>query len=105
MIELAEQLATALRVFKGDAALALWLFDDAGGSAAAQAFIDQAQLAQVAPDDLQVRARLADIAPTAARLLEAAVLLVKLVSSLDPRGGTDNEAKANAANLEPIARP
>src|SRR5205085_5801804 len=42
MIELAEQLATALRVFKGDAALALWLFEHAGGSAAAQAFVDQA---------------------------------------------------------------
>ena len=104
MIELAEQLATALRVFKGDAALALWLFEHAGGSAAAQAFVDQAQRAQLDPDDPQVRARLAELAPTAARLLEAAVLLVKLVSSLDPGGGSDNEAKANATNLEPIAR-
>jgi hypothetical protein len=60
---------------------------------------------QLDPDNPQQHARLFELAPTAAHLLEAAILLVNLVSTLDPRGGSHNEAKSNAANLEPISRP
>jgi hypothetical protein len=104
MIELADRLATALRVLKGDLRLALWLFDHAGGPAAAQAFVDQSQRARAYPDNPIEQARLLELAPTAARLLEAAIMLTNVVSSLEPDAGSDEEAQANAPNLDPVPR-
>jgi hypothetical protein len=99
LIELADRVATALRVFKGDTRLALWLFQHAGGQAAAQSFVEQAERAEHNPDNPIEQARLLDLAPTAARLLEAAVLLANVVSSLQT---PDDEAEANAPDLQPI---
>jgi hypothetical protein len=104
MIELADRLATALRVLKGDLRLALWLFDHAGGGAYAQAFVDQTQRAQQYPDDPLEQARLLQLAPAAARLLEAAIMLANVVSSIEPNTGPDEEAQPNAANLDPVPR-
>jgi FHA domain-containing protein len=104
MIDLAERLATALRLLKGDIALAMWLFEHAGGPPAAQAFVEQAQRLQADPNNAQELAVLVDSAPTAAHLLEAAILLVNVLSSLDPVGGVDNQLEADAANLQPVAR-
>ncbi|HEY2592791.1 MAG TPA: hypothetical protein VGK33_02695, partial [Chloroflexota bacterium] len=104
LIDLADQLAASLRQFKGDANLALWLFDHAGGQPAVQAFAEQLARLQRSPDNLQEQARLLEQTPTAARLLEAAVLLANVVSSLGTRAPTDHEAQPNATNLEPVAR-
>jgi hypothetical protein len=101
LIELADRVATALRVFKGDTRLALWLFQHAGGQTAAQSFVEQAERAEHNPDNPIEQARLLDLAPTAARLLEAAVLLANVVSSLQT---PDDEAEANAPDLQPIPR-
>jgi hypothetical protein len=104
MIDLAEHLASALRLLKGDLALAMWLFEHAGGPPAAQEFVGHVQRLQANPNDPQDLADLIESAPTAARLLEAAVLLVNVLSSLDPPGGVDNQLEADAANLQPVAR-
>jgi hypothetical protein len=104
LIDLADQLANALRQFKGDANLALWLFEHAGGQAAAHAFAQQVDRARKYPDNPDEQARLLEQAPTAARLLEAAVLLANVISSLGTQAGTDNEAKPNATNLQPVTR-
>jgi hypothetical protein len=102
LIELADRLATALRVLKGDTRLALWLYKHAGGEAAAKTFIQQAQRADANPDDPIEQARLLGMSATAARLLEAAVMLANVVSTLQ---SPDDEAQTDAANLEPISRP
>jgi hypothetical protein len=102
LIELADRLGTALRVFKGDTRLALWLFEHAGGRAAAQSFVEQAERAERNPDNPIEQARLLDLAPTAARLLEAATMLANVVSSFQT---PDDEAEANAPDLQPIPRP
>jgi hypothetical protein len=104
MIELAEHLATALRVLKGDLALAMWLFEHAGGPPAAQEFVNQVRRLQADPNNPQDLADLLESAPVAARLLEAAILLVNVLSSLDPPGGIDNQLEADAADLQPVAR-
>jgi hypothetical protein len=104
LIELADRVAVALRQFKGDANLALWLFEHAGGEAAAHAFTQQVERVQRNPEDPREQALLLEHAPTAARLLEAAILLANVVSSLGTRTGPDNEVKPNATDLEPIAR-
>jgi hypothetical protein len=105
LIQLADQLATALRLFKGDARLALWLFERAGGQAAAQAFVEQVQRLQRNPDDPREQDRLQELAPTAASLLQAAVMLANLVSSLGTQTPAEQEAQANASDLHPVARP
>jgi pSer/pThr/pTyr-binding forkhead associated (FHA) protein len=101
LIDLADRLATALRLFKGDTKLALWLFQHAGGQAAAQSFVEQAERAERNPDNPIEQARLLDLAPTAARLLEAAVMLANVVSSFQT---PDDEAEANAPDLQPVPR-
>jgi hypothetical protein len=101
MIDLADRLATALRVLKGDTRLAMWLFDHAGGAAAAQTFVEQARLAQANPDNPLEQARVLDLAPSAAQLLEAAIMLRNVLSAF----GTDDEAQADAADLDPVTRP
>jgi hypothetical protein len=104
LIDLADQLGAALRQFKGDANLALWLFEHAGGQPAAHAFAEQLARLQRYPEDPQEQARLLEQAPTAARLLEAAILLANVVSSLGTQAPTDHEAQPNATNLDPVAR-
>ena len=104
LIDLAEHLATALRVLKGDLALAMWLFEHAGGPGAAQEFVDYARRLQADPNNPQDQADVLESAAGAARLLEAAILLVNVVQSLDPAGGIDNQLEADAANLQPVAR-
>jgi hypothetical protein len=89
-------------VFKGDTRLALWLFEHAGGRAAAQSFVEQAERAERNPDNPIEQARLLDLAPTAARLLQAAIMLANVVSSFQT---PDDEAEANAPDLQPIPRP
>jgi hypothetical protein len=105
MIDLAEHLAAALRLLKGDIALAMWLFEHAGGPPAAQEFVDHVHRLQADPNNSQDLADVVESAPTAARLLEAAVLLVNVLSSsLDPASGVDNQLEADAADLQPVAR-
>jgi hypothetical protein len=104
MIELAEQLATSLRLLKGDISLAMWLFEHAGGPAAAQEFVDYARRLQTDPRNPQDQIDVLESAAGAARLLEAAILLFNVVSSLDPPGGVDNQLEADAADLQPVAR-
>jgi hypothetical protein len=111
MIEMAEHLATALRLLKGDLSLAMWLFEHAGGPGAAQEFVDYVRRLQAEPNNPQDQADVLEAAPAAARLLEAAILLVNVLSSsLDPAGGIepasgiDNELEADAADLQPVAR-
>jgi hypothetical protein len=104
MIDLAEHLAAALRLLKGDIAVAMWLFEHAGGPPAAQEFVDHVQRLQADPNNPHDLAELVEFAPTAARLLEAAVLLVNVLSSLDPPSGVDNQLEADAADLQPVAR-
>ena len=104
LIQFADQLTAALRRFKGDASLALWLFDHAGGEAAARAFVQQVERARHNPDNPDEQARLLEQAPSAARLLESAILLANVVSSLGTRAAPDNEVKPNATDLEPVAR-
>jgi hypothetical protein len=105
LIDLADRLAAALRQFKGDANLALWLFEHAGGQASAHAFTQQVERVQHNPASPREQALLVEQAPTAARLLEAAILLANVVSSLGTRtNAADNEVKPNATDLEPIAR-
>jgi hypothetical protein len=105
MIDLAEHLAAALRLLKGDIALAMWLFEHAGGPPAAQGFVDHVHRLQADPNNSQDLADVVESAPTAARLLEAAVLLVNVLSSsLDPASGVDNQLEADAADLQPVAR-
>ncbi|MBV9579362.1 MAG: FHA domain-containing protein [Chloroflexi bacterium] len=104
LIQLADQLAIALRRFKGDASLALWLFDHAGGPAAAHAFTQQVERVRANPTSPDEQARLLDQAPAAARLLEAAILLANVVSSLGTPPAADNELQSNASKLEPVAR-
>jgi hypothetical protein len=101
LIDLADRLAAGLRLFKGDAALALWLFDHAGGEPAVREFADQVNRALRNPRE---EARLVELAPSAARLLEAAVLLANVVSSLGLETPADDEVKSNAPNLEPVTR-
>jgi predicted component of type VI protein secretion system len=101
LIALADRLATALRVFKGDAGLALWLFNHAGGEAAVQAFADQLQRAQRDPSEVQ---KLVDMAPQAAELLQAAVLLGRVIASLGPHTPPEDESQANASHLQPVPR-
>ncbi len=76
LIHMAEQLTAGLRALKGDTALALWLFNHAGGQAALDAFVQQARKLELDPDNPEEQQRLVALAPTAARLLEAAGLLV-----------------------------
>jgi hypothetical protein len=102
LIDLADRVATGLKVFKGDMRLALWLFEHAGGRAAAQTFIEQAHRAEHNPDNPIEQARLLDLAPTAARLLEAASMLANVVSSLGET--TDDESETNAPDLQPVPR-
>jgi hypothetical protein len=104
LIDLAENLATSLRVLKGDIGLAMWLFEHAGGPAAAQEFVDYARRLQSDPDNPQDQADVLESAAGAARLLEAAILLVNVLSSLEPAGGVDDQLKADAADLQPVAR-
>jgi hypothetical protein len=104
LIDLAEHLATALRLLKGDLALAMWLFEHAGGPPAAQEFVDYVRTLQADPANPRAQADVLESAPAAARLLEAAILLVNVLSSLDPAGGIDNQLEADAADLQPVAR-
>jgi hypothetical protein len=104
LIDLAENLATSLRVLKGDIGLAMWLFEHAGGPAAAQEFVDYARRLQADPDNPQDQADVLESAAGAARLLEAAILLVNVLSSLEPAGGVDDQLEADAADLQPVAR-
>jgi hypothetical protein len=104
LIEVAEHLATALRLLKGDLALAMWLFEHAGGPPAAQEFVDYVRNLQADPANPRDQADVLESAPGAARLLEAAILLVNVLSSLDPAGGIDNQLEADAADLQPVAR-
>jgi predicted component of type VI protein secretion system len=86
IIALADRLSAALRLLKADTAQALALFDHAGGQQAAQAFIEQSHRAEANPDNPIEQARLLDLAPTAARLLEAASTLAHAVSALHENG-------------------
>ena len=56
------------------------------------------------PDNPQDQADVLESAPGAARLLEAAILLVNVLSSLEPAGGVDEQLEADAADLQPVAR-
>ena len=105
LIDLADELAAALRIFKGDAGLALWLFDHAGGEQAAQQFSQQVQRLQANPQDARELQAFLDMAPTAASLLEAASMLARVVSALGTHTPTNDESQANAPDLQPISRP
>jgi len=104
LIDLADQLAAALRLFKGDAGLALWLFDHAGGEQAAQQFSQQVRRLQANPQDPRELQALLELAPTAASLLEAASMLARVVSALGTHTPTNDESQANAPDLQPISR-
>ncbi len=104
MIDLADQLAVALRVFKGDAGLALWLFDHAGGETAAHQFAEQVRRVQANPQDQRELQVLFDMTPTAASLLEAASMLARVVLALGPHTPTNDEPQSNASNLQPVPR-
>ena len=105
LIDLADQLAAALRQFKGDAGLALWLFEHAGGEEAAHAFTDQLRRVQRNPSDQRELEALMRMTPTASSLLEAATMLARVVSTLGTHTPTNDEPQANASNLQPISRP
>lgn len=69
-----------------DLADALAKFKSAGGADAAQTFVDQAQLVARYPENLDELDRLAALAPSTARLLEAAVHLAQVVGGSDLAG-------------------
>ncbi len=105
----AESLAAAMRTLSGDLATALWIFDHAGGEAAAQAFIDHVNAAYLHPEDnARELDAIVEQAPTVARLLQAAMLLVRGLSAspgnVEAADGRRDEAQSDASELEPIAR-
>ena len=101
----AEQLAAELRAFGADLSMAVWLFEHAGGGAAVQAFVEQVNAAHENPQDQAALERLMAQTPTAARLLQAALMLFNALLPLDAEAVGDEQAQANTSELEPIAGP
>jgi predicted component of type VI protein secretion system len=79
----ADSLTAALRSLSGDLATAVWLFEHAGGEEAAQAFIECVNAAYLHPDDQLAQQAVLDEAPTAARLLQAAIMVLRGLRPLD----------------------
>jgi len=101
----ADNLAAVLRTFSSDLATAVWLFEHAGGRAAAQDFIDHVNAVYLQPGDFGAQHALLERAPTAARLLQAAVLVLNglLPVEVESTDGRRDETQANTTELEPVA--
>jgi predicted component of type VI protein secretion system len=105
LAQAAEQLATALRTLSGDVATAVWIFEHAGGRDAAFEFIERVNIAHLHPEDEAAQQAVLDYAPTAARLLQAATLIVRglLPLDVDAADGRTDEPQSDATQLQPIA--
>jgi pSer/pThr/pTyr-binding forkhead associated (FHA) protein len=101
----ADNVAAVLRTFSSDLATAVWLFEHAGGRAAAQDFIAHVNAVYLQPGDADAQRALLDRAPTAARLLQATVLLMNglLPVESESTDGRRDEPQANTTELEPVA--
>ncbi len=103
----ADSVSAALRALSSDLATAVWLFEHAGGAEAAQTFIDCVNSAYLNPEDPLAQQAVLDEAPTAARLLQAASLLMRglLPLHVDAADGRGDEPQTDTTDLEPVARP
>jgi hypothetical protein len=110
MAAAANKLAAELRAFGADLSMAVWLFEHAGGGEAVQSFVQRVNDAHARPDDAAARQKVLEEAPTAARLLQAALMLFNALvplenaSEVEAAVGRDEQSQADTTELQPVTR-